>query len=339
MSGAPMINATQHINSSGGYLGEAGTTGTGQLGVTWGTSQVILEADGSVPDVSSTRSGWILSTEKTNASKLLQMISSSFRFGNMNVEQTPTGLQTFEPGTDGKRAWVNNDKRMTFGAYLPELSPAKCSYNPECTTEKRFSTPKKASAISDAIDLYRKLGVDVNAFVWNAQVETQDKNVRVIGTLQVENHALPFLLVTDVSSFGIYSVNGFAASVTEIKGYELVGARTAAKRSQDPAWSSLGPTNLWQPTARSTTGEVPIDVDFSALFAGKTAGKIGKYQGRPMLSTPVKRVSVSNPVQGLGLYYLPSGDAILLPTWEFDGSDDARWAMPAIADTYVNFTP
>jgi hypothetical protein len=60
--------------------------------------------------------------------------------------------------------------------------------------------------------------------------------------------------------------------------------------------------------------------------------------GRPALEAPLTNIVVKSAEVSLGHFSLPDGSSVLLPVWEYRGTDGSLWAMIAVEENYVIFT-
>jgi len=294
--------------------------------------------------------------------------------GQIREESWQLGVGSLD-GT-GANAWVGTDSYGYFGAYDPARSPWSCAdittkpiSQPASEAEivEPFSAPISTcnpvagSAPSDeasrrvAREFLEKVGVNVSNSVVN--VTTTDASTTVFYSSTLQGYQLPWSISVDIGAAGIFSVNGLLAIARPLPAYPIVDAVTAAKRSLDPRWSSLGPVQVWDGTQIGREGIMPATYvdDTSAIGAPRRMSDISPTtspstglpettttvvlrNGRPALEAPLTNIVVKSAEVSLGQFSLPDGSSVLLPVWEYRGADGSLWAMIAVEENYVIFT-
>jgi hypothetical protein len=134
-------------------------------------------------------------------------------------------------------------------------------------------------------------------------------------------------LSVSVSGKGVFNISGFAARFQEVKGYDIVGAKTAANRSQLSKWIQLGPNPFGDWGAVYPMGRGEMGASTSSTFM---------VEGRPGVNAYIDTIDVSKARLGLVSYYTDNA-MVLLPSWIFTADDGREWSMVALADKYVKF--
>lgn len=236
-------------------------------------------------------------------------------------------------------AGIYQDPMLSFYGYNNELSPWNCvkqsdidsSTKPEAyppgtrvCTDEDLKPASRADADKAFAQLLEVLGLrtsDVTkSFVdtGNQQVVMIQGNAKVNGT---ETNLQR--IAVSVSAKGVFNVSGFAAKAVQVDGYQIVGAKTAALRSQLSKWSALGPNPFGE------WGVYPMDGQVGSP-------RILTVEGRPGIYSNVDFFDVSKARLGLVTYYNESG-TLLLPSWIYTAADGREWSMIAVAEKYVKF--
>ena len=99
----------------------------------------------------------------------------------------------------------------------------------------------------------------------------------------------------------------------DIEGYEVIGARSAVDRSQQPQWAALGPTPL-------TPAPAP---------APAPTGSAGSFDGRPVAGMALRTVVVTSADLGLAQFTQPDGGLLVLPAYVLTGEDGSTSSLEA----------
>ncbi len=307
-----------------------------QSGVGWGEGNTILVPVGTMTDNGGSASGWELTTSGVDQRKLLDAVTRALEItAPGRYRQTKEGLEQVPDKASDPRAWVIDDNRMTFGAFIPEGSPGVCQTTQGCDVRAKFTTPNLQRARDLALGFMDRVGVDASQFAWTSAVNNNGYDARVEGVLQLQGSSVPLYVVIDVSSEGIYSVNAFAARFVKVGPYQIAGPRTVAQRTSRPEWAQFGPTNLWDPPRVNAGEELADWADNLLELDGGVGSTPTRRNGIPLLESNTRELSVGDPVAGIGMYRLSDGSPVVLPTWEYAAADGTRWAMLAIDDKYL----
>lgn len=162
------------------------------------------------------------------------------------------------------------------------------------------------------------LGVPVDDVDW--QVEVTSDGTVVTGWQVIAGQRTTVGWRMTLGSQGqMTQASGFAASPVQIDGYEVIGARSAVDRSQQPQWAALGPT----PLTPAATAEVA------------PTGPAGSFDGRPVAGLAVRTVVVTSADLGLAQFTQPDGGLLILPAYVLTGEDGSTWSLVAVSDAYV----
>lgn len=162
------------------------------------------------------------------------------------------------------------------------------------------------------------LGVPVDDVDWQVEVTSDGTIVTGWQVIAGQRTTVGWRVVLD-SAGEMTGASGFAASPVLIEGYEVIGARSAVDRSQQPQWAALGPTPL-------TPAPAP---------APAPTGSAGSFDGRPVAGMALRTVVVTSADLGLAQFTQPDGGLLILPAYVLTGEDGSTWSLVAVSDAYV----
>ena len=304
---------------------------------------------------------WLFDTEGVDLDEFLRNLAKEFDISGEIVKDEWQQTIGSVNGLSAS-AWVTLDSYGYFGAYDPRRSPWNCiaggspvpaDAQPGSISESTLApatpcnltsgtAPTEDSARQKVRKLLQQLGFDLEEGI--TTTARNERTVTVSHTLTLDGYQLPWSINAEVSSDGIFSLNGTLARPRPLPNYPVVNAITAAKRSLDPRWSTLGPIPVWDPNLSATIEPMPMtraETEAQTSRPGATppaTSAITIEDGRPVLDVPVHEVNVVSAKMSLGQFNLANGSVALLPAWEFLGTDGTRWSMLAIEDRYINFT-
>ena len=312
----------------------------------WGSGTVLQPGSG-IGNATGSAAAYGYSDEGLDRKAFLQQLMRA-------LDISPTAAITEDQGNlyvndaQGKfNASVGADGQAWFYAYNAARSPWNCGQaeggavspdgrSTDCAGE--WKAPTKAQAIAAARDMFAGLGVDVdntNVFIGGASdsslsvymaprvlVADAERGAR---TVEVQTY-----WTAEVSSAGVFSINGSAAKIVELATYPTVGARDAALRVAQVRWAFAGPQQVWRPDA---DGGVVAD-DGTA----RTAPGVPERDGKPMLTAYVNNVPVQSATRSLMQVWLADGTAALMPAWTYTAADGTQWQVLAITEAYVDWS-
>jgi len=190
-----------------------------------------------------------------------------------------------------------------------------------------FTLPSRGFAIQELKRVVELLGIDIN--IDGAVIEEQEKSLYVSINLVIEGSKISMQrLGFNLSSKGIYGINGFAAPTEKISGYEIVSAKDAADRTLDARWSNLGPIYISGNEA----------VAYSESVLPRTGGLTGSsIEGKPMVEAMIETKVATSATLELGVFY-NQGQTLILPMWVFTDKEGSKWGVLAVSNKYVKFT-
>jgi hypothetical protein len=345
----PMIgqNDRQAMGPEIGVASDA--MGKGGAAMMWPGWRTILEPTAAIANEAGTAKAYRFSNDGVDPMAIATVLSQLMEAtGSVRVENGSISAG----GMDGQSPsiWVADDAMVSFSAHSPARSPWYCVKNDTPTSSEggtdsgtsapdrgcepeESKAPSERSAVSAVREAFTRLGLDLDTVRFSAR--TDGPNVNVQAMLVVDGRVLQSGWYADVAAKGIHNINGFASRLVALPDYEIVGARDAALRSQDPRWSIIGPNHIWD----GDNGRVGImNADDTVSSDGKgTQPPVRTVGGRPVLTVTVNTVTVNKATLGLTQHWLSDNQMVLLPAWEFEGTDGSRWSMLAVAEKYVDF--
>jgi len=135
-------------------------------------------------------------------------------------------------------------------------------------------------------------------------------------------------------SSGIQSLYGSLAPMVELGDYDVVSPTDAVARLTDPrfgpSYGGMMPLAAQgDDTARSSAEIAPEPSEEPTVPATPDAGS--------PLAWPVQHVTIVSARLGLASTSLPTGAAVLVPTYELSDADGAVWTVIAVADDDLDF--
>lgn len=334
----------------------------------WFGGRTLLTPAPGLPDDPGTASGYVLDGRDVDARSAVQRLAEALGVAGQPRQQDGSWVVGPADGTaatvvvtaDGLTSWWFDDPTASpWGCPAPAepvpgpqpdavadgepgdaatVEPAPVPACPAVTGEP----PSERAAERRAREVLRAVGGDPDAWAWQTTAESSDAGgvVTVSATRQVAGQSTGMSLSAQVGPAGLFAMSGFLATVEEVPGYPVVGARTAALRSLDPRWSTLGPTPVYRegdpvPLAASDDGAA-VSGSSGAATAPPPAPTV---DGRPVLLATVDEVTVTQATSDLTQFWQPDGTLLLVPAYLFTADDGRAWSMVAVADEYVSFTP
>jgi hypothetical protein len=313
-------------------LTENGDSGD-EVGLGWDDGRVVLVAGEGLNSVPMTKSapGYVLTATMDNEQIFDRLERElGLRGGVENLD----GDRTVRRYDEGATLWIDGDLRGSFGAYLPARSPLDCRFGGDCKNSGTFRTPGETDARAAATRLLDAFAGS-KSFVTTTEAENTANNVRVLADLRAGDVVLPLRWTIDVSSAGIYSINGFTAQLRKTADYGLVDPTEAAARTAEALWSTLGPVPLWQPVS-NIDESVPADLESWFGRPVKPSPVSLDAKVPPKIAAPLREVEVNDARLSLSLFRLDGGQLALLPVWAFETvSGSPGWAALAVTAEHV----
>lgn len=305
----------------------------------WMGARVILNPTSSIGDTAGMASGFVFSSDGIDFQGLVKDVAALVGAkGNVQAAEGSPGWVIGKQDGLEPAASVSNDPTASFYGYNPERSPWNCvseadkKYSPDTRlcTEEDFKSADKADAEKAFSQVLALLGIKADDVVKSFDQYGDPRSITVTANIKVAGQETNYQRFNiGVSARGIFSVNGNAAKLTEVKGYEIVGAKTAAERSQFTKWSSLGP-NLFgdagvMPMARGGVQDMGMQ-DTGSFMVGDKPGMRGG----------VETIDVSKARLGLVSYYSDNAP-VMFPAWIFTSEDGREFSVIALTDKYIKF--
>lgn len=329
----------------------------------WYGGRTLLTPGPALPDDPGTASGYLLDGGDIDARRAAQRLADALGVPGKPREQdgswvvgpydgtaatvvvTPGGLVSWwfdDPTASPWACPVASDPGASAtaepatGADSPDAAPAV-----DCTPATG-EPPSERAAENQARDLLRGAGLAPGDWSWRTVAEPVEAGgvVTVTATLEVDGGSTGMAWSAMFGGAGLFSASGFLASAVEVPGYPVVGARTAALRSLDPRWSTLGPTPVYREgDAVPLAAESDVAVSSSGVGAAGGTEPAPTVDGRPVLVATVDEATVTAAQLDLTQYWQADGSLLLLPAYLFTADDGRAWSMVAVTDEYVRFAP
>lgn len=317
---------------------KAGIGGSEVASKYFGFGRVLLQADPELKGDAGTANGYIFVDSSVNRDVLVKAVAEIIgATGPISQQEQSLFIGSQDGSTPN--ATVDAEPLTNFYGYNRSKSPWDCVNSTDLPTgsevkpntkicdPNEFTLPSRGFAIQELKRVIEQLGFDIN--VDGAVIEEQDKSLNIYINLVIEGSMISMQrLGFNLSSKGIYGINGFAAPTEKISGYEIVSAREATERTLDTRWSNLGPIYI--------SGDDVVS--YSEPILSNTGGFTGsRIEGKPMVEAMIETKVVTSAKLELGTFY-NQGETLILPIWVFTDKEGSKWGVLAIANKYVKFT-
>ena len=317
---------------------KAGIGGSEVASTYFGYGRVLLQTDPQLKGDAGTANGYIFVNSSVKREVLVKAVAEIIG-ATGPVSQQEQSLFIGSQDGSSPNATVDAESLINFYGYNPSKSPWDCvnsadssagsegKPNTKVCDPNEFTLPSRGFAIQELKRVIEQLGIDIN--IDGAVIEEQEKTLNVYINLVIEGSKISMQrLGFNLSSKGIYGINGFAAPTEKISGYEIVSAKDAAERTLDARWSNLGPIYI--------SGDEVVTYNEPTL--PNTGGFTGsRVEGKPMVEAMIETKVVTSAKLELGTFY-NQGQTLILPMWVFTDKEGSRWGVLALANKYVKFT-
>ncbi len=204
----------------------------------------------------------------------------------------------------------------------------------EAATECEGDAPSKTAAIDTARDTLDALGLDPEAYTFEATSDS-DASTQVTATLVVDDQATGVMWGFTVMHDGLQSAHGPLAPLVELGDYDVVSPAEAVERLNDPRFSSSG-YGVW-PLAATARGAVeePMATDDGAVDEPTVPPTL--RAGDP-IAWPVQHVTITGARLGVALQYLDDGACALIPAYELSDGSGATWSVIAVVEDQLDLS-
>ena len=321
----------------------------------WGSSFI---PDPSLPNEAGTATGYRLVSDGIDARALAAQLAKAFGIKGEPREEYGSLIVGPNDGS-GPSIWVYNDPMVSWSYSDPTKNPWNCGVTPmpepapaesgetepvapdvaECTpTEESMSE-------QDAVRAARKIlaavgvsedpaaGIDVE---WEAG--TDGFTTWATAWQRVDGNRTQLSWTFTFDDKDPLWANGFAAGLEPVPAYPIVGAYTAVERSQDPRFTSFGPTPL------DFGGVVPMAAARGTETSDATASSEPATSPTIPPGDPGKvqvwwdPITVTGAELTLAQYWQPDGTLLILPAYRLTTADDrGTWAVIAVADSAIQW--
>ena len=304
----------------------------------FGFGRILIQTDPQLKGDAGIASGYIFVNSSVKREVLVRAVAEIIgATGPVSAQEQ----SLFIGSQDGSspNATVDAESLVNFYGYNPSKSPWDCANSATSSAgsegradaktcdSNEFTLPSRAFAIQELKRVVELLGIDIN--IDGAVIEEQDKGLNVYINLVIEGSKISMQrLGFNLSSKGIYGINGFAAPTQKISGYEIVSAKDAAERTLDARWSNLGPIYI-------SGNEVVAYSEPASPRTGVLSGS--SVEGKPMVEAMIETKVATSATLELGVFY-NQGQTLILPMWVYTDKEGSKWGVLAIASKYVKFT-
>jgi hypothetical protein len=304
----------------------------------FGFGRILIQTDPQIKGDAGTANGYIFVNSSVKREVLVKAVAEIIgATGPVSAQEQSLFIGSIDGSSPN--ATVDAESLINFYGYNSRKSPWDCVNSAGSSTgaegkpdtrvcdSNEFTLPSRGFAIQELKRVVELLGIDIN--IDGAVIEEQEKSLYVSINLVIEGSKISMQrLGFNLSSKGIYGINGFAAPTEKISGYEIVSAKDAAERTLDARWSNLGPIYI-------SGNEV---VAYSESASPRTGGLSGStLEGKPMVEAMIETKVATSATLELGVFY-NQGQTLILPMWVFTDKEGSKWGVLAVANKYVKFT-
>lgn len=210
-----------------------------------------------------------------------------------------------------------------------EPAPAEC-------TPSGAAAPAGDAAVAQARDVVADLGLDPDAWEYEAQGDTGTPQASYVTLWQVVDGQRTGVSgnVTFVSD-GVQSLYLPLAPLVDLGTYDVVSAVEAVQRLSDPRFGASGGVMplLKGPVAAEAASAEPVGPESTepTVPPTPTAGAA--------IAWPVQQVTLVSSRLGVALTSLPDGSSVLVPSYELADADGSTWSVVAVVDDQLDFSP
>jgi hypothetical protein len=304
----------------------------------FGFGRILIQTDSQIKGDAGTANGYTFVNSSVKREVLVKAVAEIIgATGPVSAQEQSLFIGSIDGSSPN--ATVDAESLINFYGYNSRKSPWDCVNSAGSSTgaegkpdtrvcdSNEFTLPSRGFAIQELKRVVELLGIDIN--IDGAVIEEQEKSLYVSINLVIEGSKISMQrLGFNLSSKGIYGINGFAAPTEKISGYEIVSAKDAAERTLDARWSNLGPIYI-------SGNEV---VAYSESASPRTGGLTGStLEGKPMVEAMIETKVATSATLELGVFY-NQGQTLILPMWVFTDKEGSKWGVLAVANKYVKFT-
>jgi len=324
--------------------------------IAWNYRPWLTPAD-SLSDKPGSSRAYILSSKGLDRSAAVKNLIDAFDIGPHKIRHRSAkdGTRVIENGTRATVALDAQDSNQAHWYYdNPDNGQYACEEGYGELPREDSSAPCKiktgerlsdSQAIAVAKEIFGTVGLDLANVTWATNsgkeyfgVDANNKPqpyVQVIARMTLDGREIEGLnsaslqwaieLAPDKS---VVHASGMLAKPVQVPDYEIVGAKTAVLRSQDPIWSvAYGP----EPIYSSGQG-----FGYRGNFVPNRTSATQNLddQGRPLLQVDLQQVEITEAELGFAGFNLSGDSYAILPVYKLTGGDRS-WIQIAVADKYL----
>lgn len=324
--------------------------------IAWNYRPWLTPAD-SLSDKPGSSRAYILSTKGLDRSAAVKNLIDAFDIGPHKIRHRSAkdGTRVIENGTRATLALDAQDSNQAHWYYdNPDNGQYACEEGYGELPREDSSAPCKiktgerlsdAQAIAVAKEIFGTVGLDLANVTWATNsgkeyfgVDANNKPqpyVQVVARMTFDGREIEGMnsaslqwaieLAPDKS---VVHASGMLAKPVQVPDYEIVGAKTAVLRSQDPIWSvAYGPEPIY------SSGQV-LGYRGNYVPSRTSATQNLDDQGRPLLQVDLQQVEITEAELGFAGFNLSGDSYAILPVYKLTGGDRS-WIQIAVADKYL----
>jgi len=223
------------------------------------------------------------------------------------------------------------------GVALPE--PQSSVGTGSGTCDSVAPAPGSEAAIALAKDTMTALGVDPAGYEFDAASDPSTTQVvTVTGYQVVDGQRTGAAWSFTVVDSGVQSLYGTLAPLVELGTYDVISPAAAVARLGDPRFGpSYGGIMPMAADAMAKSADSAVGSDTAIAPSADPTVPATPAAGSP-IGWPVQEVTIVSARLGLAVTTLPSGAAVLVPTYELTDADGGTWSVIAVADDALDFS-
>lgn len=296
-------------------------------------------------DVGGTAEGWTFDAAGAFSQETALRLASAMKLsgaassvdGDWVVGSTDWTGPSLRLSPDGQASFSYNDPSQDpYACAVPEPAAAPDDGGAassdtsvaDCKAGQGPAAPKGDAATTIARDTLTAMGFNTSAMTF--EPSTEDSAVSWVSAyLLIDGKKSTVMWSVNLTSDGVYSVYGPAASVISLGEYPIISPVAAVARMSDPRFGVQG--GFFPMPYAAKTEPAPPD---GASAMPTVPGTPGPGQA---LSWPIDKVTLVESEIIASSYYQSDGSIILAPTYQLTDTTGNQWTVLAVADSALNF--